>query len=172
MEKLVKLLTPENTISDLNIVNENTDNTFSILDCNNKDWFFQKFFMFQEFISPTMSLKIDNKYLIELPLNWQVLTADPDSGELAITNLEQLTMFEHYAFCINPLNSFFPTYHTIEVVNIYSQQTTWFVPRLLKKHLLGVVFNSADKINTNPMCIYVSDSSDKINDIFHIADIF
>lgn len=168
----MRVLTPENTSFDLNLVNESTDNTFSLLDCEKKDWFFSKFFMFQEFTAPSVCLKIDKKFSVELPLNWQILTGDPDSGELSITSVEQLSMFEHYVLALNPLSSFFPTYHSVEVINIYSHHSSWFVPRLMKKQLLSIVVNDMYIKQNSPVCVFCSDCCDKNNEVFHISDVF
>jgi hypothetical protein len=53
------------------------------------------------------------------------------------------------AFEYNPRGSFSPTYHDIEIVDVY-QDVSWYAPKLKNGQMLAVPFSDGD----NPLCAY------------------
>ena len=96
-----------------------------------------------------MVLKI-GPWTVKMPVDWQLLIGEKDLGDLEVVPLTSINDRGFCAFCFNPISSFRPEFHPVEIVDIY-QDVKWYFPKLKPGQMLAVPLDSdTDK----PMCIY------------------
>jgi hypothetical protein len=159
------ILSLDNRPFDLNEIPDQVDDLrFCILDNSNHkdpDYFFIPLIFLESFNSPALVLEIGS-HRITMPVDWQILIGEADQGDLEIVPLTAVNDRGFNAFVFNPLSSFRPEFHKIEVVDIY-QDVRWYMPKLKPGQLLAVPLTN----NPKPECVYfvrdVSKQSEVIN---------
>jgi hypothetical protein len=84
-----------------------------------------------------------------MPVDWQVLIGEPDFGDLEVIPLTSINDRGFSVFTFNPLDSFKPEFHPIEIVDIY-QDVKWYFPKLRPGQMLAVPLNNSE----HPLCAY------------------
>ena len=84
-----------------------------------------------------------------MPIDWQILIGEEDVGDLEMLPLTSINDRGFKAFEFNPLSSFSPTYHDIELVDVY-QDVSWYAPKLKNGQMLGVPISDGPK----PLTVY------------------
>ena len=182
----MRVLTPEGEAYDVNqIVDGINRQKYCVLDLSDQsdiDYRFQPCLLFNEYEYPAVELKIGD-YSLEVPMNWRILTGDMVHGDLEIVDIDELTNFEYQAFVFNPFKSFKPKFLPVQITNSYTSMTSWFVPKLQKKHVLGVplgierqwptaVNSATQQQEPYPECVWLIDDIDRMNAEISLSDIF
>jgi len=148
----MRILTLETTVFELDQLPEEIDDmNFAIFDNsdpNNPDYHFIPLVFLESFNSPALVLRI-GEHRIKMPIDWQILIGEPDVGDLEMLPLTSINDRGFKAFEYNPRTSFSPTYHDIEIVDVY-QDVNWYAPKLKNGQMLCVPINDIDK----PLCVY------------------
>jgi hypothetical protein len=150
----MRILNLENNRAyDMNEIPEEVEDLrFCILDNSdpkNPDYFFIPLIFLESFNSPALVLRI-GKWTVKMPVDWQMLIGESDLGDLEVVPLTSINDRGFSAFCFNPLTSFRPEFHPIEIVDIY-QDVKWYFPKLKSGQMLAVPLESE---STGPMCVY------------------
>ena len=133
------------------IPNEIDEIRFCVLDNSNPkepDYFYIPLIFLESFNSPALVLKI-GKHTVRMPVGWQLLIGEPDFGDLEVVPLTSINDRGFSVFCFNPLTSFRPEFHTVEIVDIY-QDVKWYFPKLKSGQLLAVPLHDGPE----PLCAY------------------
>jgi len=133
------------------IPNEIDEIRFCVLDNSNPkepDYFYIPLIFLESFNSPALVLKI-GKHTVRMPVGWQLLIGEPDFGDLEVVPLTSINDRGFSVFCFNPLTSFRPEFHTVEIVDIY-QDVKWYFPKLKSGQLLAVPLSDGPE----PLCAY------------------
>ena len=148
----MRILTLENKPFDLDQLPEEIDDMrFAIFDNSDPgdpDYLFIPLIFLESFNSPALVLRI-GKHRIKMPIDWQILIGEPDVGDLEMLPLTSINDRGFKAFEFNPRTSFSPTYHDIEIVDVY-QDVSWYAPKLKNGQMLCVPINDDEK----PLCVY------------------
>ena len=148
----MRILTLENTVFELDQLPEEIDDmSFAIFDNSDPgdpDYHFIPLIFLESFNSPALVLGIGN-HRIKMPIDWQILIGEPDVGDLEMLPLTSINDRGFKAFEFNPRTSFSPTYHDIEIVDVY-QDVSWYAPKLKNGQMLCVPINDSEK----PLCVY------------------
>jgi len=148
----MRILTVENEVFDLDQLPEEVDDmSFAIFDNSDPsdpDYHFIPLIFLESFNSPALVLRI-GKHRIKMPIDWQILIGEPDVGDLEMLPLTSINDRGFKAFEYNPRSSFSPTYHDIEIVDVY-QDVSWYAPKLKNGQMLCVPINDGEK----PLCVY------------------
>jgi len=148
----LNILTLDNISFEMNEIPDEVDDLrFAILDNSdpkNPDYFFIPLIFLESFNSPALVLSIDRN-LIKMPVDWQILIGEPEFGDLEVIPLTSINDRGFSAFLFNPLNSFKPEFHQIEIVDIY-QDVKWYFPKLKPGQMLAVPITAGD----SPLCAY------------------
>ena len=133
------------------IPDEVEDLRFAILDNSdpkNPDYFFIPLIFLESFNSPALVLRIGNN-LVKMPVDWQVLIGESDFGDLEVIPLTSINDRGFSAYTFNPLTSFKPEFHPVEIVDIY-QDVKWYFPKMKNGQLLTVPLHDGP----SPPCVY------------------
>ena len=164
------ILSLENTPFDLNEIPDQVDDLrFCILDNSNHkdpDYFFIPLIFLESFNSPALVLEIGQQR-ITMPVDWQILIGEPDQGDLEVVPLTAVNDRGFNAFVFNPLSSFRPEFHKIEVVDIY-QDVRWYMPKLKPSQLLAVPLTNTAR----PECVYFVRDVSKQSEIVNYSKIW
>lgn len=164
------ILSLENTPFDLNEIPDQVDDLrFCILDNSNHkdpDYFFIPLIFLESFNSPALVLQIGQQR-ITMPVDWQILIGEPDQGDLEVVPLTAVNDRGFNAFVFNPLSSFRPEFHKIEVVDIY-QDMRWYMPKLKPGQLLAVPLSD----ESEPECVYFVRDISKQSEIVNYSKIW
>ena len=148
----MRILTVENKVFDLDQLPEEVDDmSFAIFDNSDPsdpDYHFIPLIFLESFNSPALVLRI-GKHRIKMPIDWQILIGEPDVGDLEMLPLTSINDRGFKAFEYNPRSSFSPTYHDIEIVDVY-QDVSWYAPKLKNGQMLCVPINDGEE----PLCVY------------------
>ena len=148
----MRILTLETTVFELDQLPEEIDDMnfgiFDNSDPNDPDYHFIPLVFLESFNSPALVLRI-GEHRIKMPIDWQILIGEPDVGDLEMLPLTSINDRGFKAFEFNPITSFSPTYHDIEIVDVY-QDVSWYAPKLKNGQMLCVPLNDSDK----PLCVY------------------
>lgn len=159
-----------NTPFDLNEIPDQVDDLrFCILDNSNHkdpDYFFIPLIFLESFNSPALVLEIGQQR-ITMPVDWQILIGEADQGDLEVVPLTAINDRGFNAFVFNPLSSFRPEFHKIEVVDIY-QDVRWYMPKLKPGQLLAVPLNNKPQ----PDCVYFVRDISKQSEIVNYSKIW
>ena len=146
------ILTLENQAYEMNeIPDEVEDLRFAILDNSdpkNPDYFFIPLIFLESFNSPALVLRIGNN-IVKMPVDWQILIGEQDFGDLEVIPLTSINDRGFSAYTFNPLESFKPEFHPVEIVDIY-QDVKWYFPKLKPGHMLAVPLSN----DPEPICAY------------------
>lgn len=85
-----------------------------------------------------------------MPVDWQLLIGESDLGDLEVVPLTSINDRGFSAFCFNPISSFRPEFHGVEIVDIY-QDVKWYFPKLKTGQMLAVPLDSGAE---KPLCAY------------------
>jgi hypothetical protein len=133
------------------IPNEVDEIRFCVLDNSNPkdpDYFYVPLIFLESFNSPALVLRI-GEHTLRMPVGWQLLIGEPDFGDLEVVPLTSINDRGFNVFCFNPLTSFRPEFHTVEIIDIY-QDVKWYFPKLKSGQLLAVPLNEGPE----PLCAY------------------
>ena len=148
----MRILTLETTVFELDQLPEEIDDmNFGIFDNSDPgdpDYHFIPLVFLESFNSPALVLRI-GEHRIKMPIDWQILIGEPDVGDLEMLPLTSINDRGFKAFEYNPRSSFSPTYHDIEIVDVY-QDVSWYAPKLKNGQMLCVPINDGEK----PLCVY------------------
>ena len=148
----MRILTLENRAYDLDALPEEvSDMRFAVLDNSDPsqpDYHFIPLIFLESFNSPALVLRIGD-YRIRMPVDWQVLIGEPDLGDLEMLPLTSINDRGFTVFEFNPRTSFRPSYHDIEIVDVY-HDVTWYAPKLKNGQMLAVPLSD----ETDPPCVY------------------
>jgi hypothetical protein len=88
--------------------------------------------------------------MVKMPVDWQILIGEPDLGDLEVVPLTSINDRGFSAFAFNPLTSFRPEFHPIEIADIY-QDVKWYFPKLKPGQFLAVPL---EENKDKPLCVY------------------
>jgi hypothetical protein len=150
----MQILTLRDEAFSLNDLPEEVDEDcrFAVLDNSdpqNPDYFFQPLIFLESFTSPAAVLQI-GPWQIQMPLDWCMIVGDPEcSGELEVLPITSLNDRGFSAYTFNPLSSFKPEFHPVDIVNVY-QDVKWYFPKMRLGQLLATPLYQGKK----PDCAY------------------
>lgn len=158
------VLTPENISFDMNTVGEHVPNEmYCALDLSsieNSDYYFYDIMSTVNFSAMAAELQI-GEFVTQVPLNWQILLGDEDTGMMEMATVEDLlSLKDPSAFVFNPISSMYPRFLPVKVKNIFTINIRWQMPMLNRQHLLAIPLSYTDK----PLCAFFADETDRIND--------
>jgi hypothetical protein len=102
----------------------------------------------ESFTAPALVLRI-GEHRIRMPVGWQILIGEPDFGDLEVIPLTSINDRGFNVFAFNPMGSYKPEFHPIEIVDIY-QDVKWYFPKLKPGQMLAVPITEGE----NPLCAY------------------
>jgi hypothetical protein len=127
------------------------DLRFSVLDNsdpNNPDYFYIPLIFLESFTAPAAVLKV-GPYTINMPLDWCTIVGDPTGPDMEVLPLTSLNDRGFKTFCFNPLSSFRPEFHDIDIIDVY-QDVKWYVPKMKPGQLLTTPLHAGP----NPTCAF------------------
>lgn len=162
----MNILTPENHAFDVDQITDTIpEEMYCVLDLGehgNSDYYFRHIHNVVSFNSISVDLQIGND-VVQVPLGWQILLGDEDSGMLEMCTIENiLNMKEPCAFVYNPIRSMYARYLPVKVLRIFTFPIKWQMPMLQRKNLLAVPLCNGE----NPLCAYFADENEKIQDLY------
>jgi len=134
------------------IPDEVDDMQFCVLDNSNSkdpDYYYIPLIFLESFNSPALVLKI-GEHVIKMPVDWQILIGEKDSGDLEVVPLTSINDRGFSAFCFNPRSSFRPEFHPIEIEDVY-QDVKWYFPKLKPGQLLAIPLEAGV---SGSLCVY------------------
>ncbi len=148
----MRILTLDNTSFEMNSIPDDVgDLRFSVLDNSDPkdpDYFFIPLIFMESFNSPALVLNIGGN-VIKMPVDWQILIGEPDLGDLEVVPLTSINDRGFSAYAFNPISSYRPEFHPIDIVDIY-QDVKWYFPKLKPGQMLAVPLSEEDK----SLCAY------------------
>ena len=148
----MRILTLDNTSFEMNeIPDEIEDLRFCVLDNSDPkdpDYYYIPLIFLESFNAPALVLRIGD-HRIKMPVDWQVLIGEPDLGDLEVLPLTSINDRGFKVFEFNPLSSFRPSFHSIEIIDIYSE-VAWYAPKLKNGQMLCVPIDDS----ATPDCVY------------------
>lgn len=106
---------------------------FWVMDLIAQDWMLTKLVMLEEFDAPTLTVSIRGK-LVELPSEWNILVYSPDTSDVDMVQVSDLTKNSFTLFVYDfKINKVIET--TCKVVN-YSPSSTIRVPSFNKNNMM------------------------------------
>lgn len=149
----MRILTLDNTSYEMNeIPDEVEDLRFCVLDNSDPkdpDYFYIPLIFLESFNSPALVLKI-GPWTVKMPVDWQLLIGEPDLGDLEVVPLTSINDRGFKVFTFNPLTSFKPEFHDVEIVDIY-QDVKWYFPKLKPGQMLAVPLEEGKE---KPLCAF------------------
>ena len=160
------ILTPENLPFEMTTIHDTVPEemycALDLSDISNSDYYFFNILNTVSFSAMSAELEI-GEYTLTVPINWQILLGDEESGMMEMSTIEDLmSLKEPHAYIINPIKSMFAKYLPVKVKSIFTINARWQIPMLNKKHLLAVPVRNKE----NPLCAFFADENDKIPDFF------
>jgi len=148
----MRILTLDNTAFNMDEIPEEVDDlrfcVFDNSDPKDPDYFFIPLIFLESFNSPALVLKIGSS-VIKMPVDWQVLIGEHDFGDLEVVPLTSINDRGFNVFAFNPLGDFRPSFHGIEIMDIY-HDTKWYFPKLRPGQMLAVPLTDGP----NPLCVF------------------
>jgi hypothetical protein len=148
----MRILTLDNKAFELDHLPEEVeDMRFAIFDNSDPrdpDYHYIPLIFLESFTAPALVLRI-GQYKIKMPVDWQILIGEPDFGDLEVVPLTSINDRGFSVFTFNPLTSFRPEFHPVEIVDIY-QDVKWYFPKLKPGQLLAIPLTEGEK----PMCAF------------------
>jgi len=162
MSRILNLDT--NRSYDLNeIPDEVEDLRFCVLDNSDPkapDYFFIPLIFLESFNSPALVLRIGER-TVKMPVDWQLLIGESDLGDLEVVPLTSINDRGFSAFCFNPVKSYRPEFHPVEIVDIY-QDVKWYFPKLKPGQMLAVPI---DTDSDNPLCAFFVKDISRVSEV-------
>ena len=148
----MRILTLDNTSYSMDAIPDEIDEVrFCVLDNSDPkdpDYFYIPLIFLESFNSPALVLRIGEN-VIRMPVDWQLLIGEPDFGDLEVVPLTSINDRGFSVFTFNPLTSFRPEFHPVEIVDIY-QDVKWYFPKLKPGQLLAIPLTEGEQ----PMCAF------------------
>ena len=148
----MRILTLEDKYYNLETLPEEIDDLrFAILDNSNPqnvDYHYIPLIFLESFNSPALVLSIGGN-IVKMPADWQILIGEQDFGDLEVIPLTSINDRGFSAYTFNPLESFKPEFHPVEIVDIY-QDVKWYFPKLKPGQMLAVPITEGER----PLCAY------------------
>lgn len=165
------ILTEQNATFCMNEIPQQleTDLRYCVLDYSNQndvDFIFPPLVFLDVFSRPAADLRI-GKFRIQVPLDWSIVIADKNMGNLEVIDLKHINDREFQAFCFNPINGYMPSFYDIDIENIFPN-VTWSVPKLKNGHLLAVPLSQG----AEPLCAFFLKDVNKIPESLDITKLF
>ena len=162
MSRILNLDT--NRSYDLNeIPDEVEDLRFCVLDNSDPkapDYFFIPLIFLESFNSPALVLRIGER-TVKMPVDWQLLIGESDLGDLEVVPLTSINDRGFSAFCFNPVKSYRPEFHAVEIVDIY-QDVKWYFPKLKPGQMLAVPIDADAE---NPLCAFFVKDISRVSEV-------
>jgi hypothetical protein len=160
----LQILTIDNKTLMLNDLPEELteDIRFAVLDNNdtaNPDYYYLPLIFLESFTGPAAVLEI-GPYEIMMPLDWSTIVGDPECAELEVIPLTNLNDRGFRTYCFNPLSSFRPEFHEINMVNVYTE-VKWYFPKIKQNQLLATPLTQGSK----PVCAYFVKEMNRQNEV-------
>lgn len=166
----MRVLTSENTPYDLDFVPEEIDDIrYCVLDYSNKnnpDYYFIPLVFLEIFNAPAAVLQI-GKNTFKMPIDWSLIICDSEVGEPEVLPITSLNDRGFTAFSLNPISSYMPSYHPVEIVNVYNE-VKWHFPKLKQGHLLAVPLSD----EPGSECAFFVKETNKVPDILDISNLW
>lgn len=167
----MRILTLDNRSYEMDEIPEEVDDLrFCVLDNSdpkNPDYFYIPLIFLESFNSPALVLKI-GEHTIKMPVDWQILIGEPDLGDLEVIPLTSINDRGFSVFAFNPISSFRPEFHPVEIVDIY-QDVKWYFPKLKSGQLLAVPLESGKE---KPMCVFFVKDIGRQNEVINYAKVW
>ena len=84
-----------------------------------------------------------------MPLDWCTIVGDPTGPDMEVLPLTSLNDRGFRTFCFNPLSSFRPEFHDIDIIDVY-QDVKWYFPKMKPGQLLTTPLTPGPK----PVCAF------------------
>lgn len=136
---------------------------FCVLDNSNPkdpDYFYIPLIFLESFNSPALVLSI-GPWHVQMPVDWKILIGEPDLGDLEVVSLKNINDRGFNAFAFNPLTSFRPEFHQVEVIDVY-QDVRWYFPKLKPGQLLAVPLEEGVQ---KPLCVFFAKDMSRQSEI-------
>ena len=158
------ILTPENKVFDMNTVGDYAPEemfcSLNLSSLKDADYFFHNIMSTVNFSAIAAEIQIGD-FTTQLPINWQILLGDDDSGMIETASIDDLmSLKDPHAFVYNPISSKYVSFVPIKVKNIFTINVRWQIPLLAKSNMLAVPIEYGNK----PACIFVADDIDRFPD--------
>lgn len=158
------ILTPNNTAFEMNAVNSFIPDeqycALDLSDISDTDYFFHNILSTMSFSALVAVLTV-GEYTIQMPLNWQILLGDENTGMMEVSSIEDLiSLKDPHAFVYNPYVSRYPHFMPVCVKNICTINLRWVTPCLSKHNMLAVPLTYTKE----PLCCFFADEIDKFPD--------
>ena len=161
------ILTEHNRSLDMTIVPDEVDDlNYCVLDYSNPDdvdFVFLPLVYLDSFSRPAADLRI-GKHRLQMPLDWSIVIADKNLGNVEIIELSQLNDRDFDIFGFNPITSTMPQFHDILIEDTFPD-IQWYMPKLANGHLLAVPLTGGD----NPTCAFFVRDTNKLPDSLDIT---
>ena len=148
----MRILTLDNTAYPMDqIPDEIEEVRFCVLDNSDPkepDYFYIPLIFLESFNSPALVLKIGDN-TIRMPSSAWKIIGEPDFGDLEVVPLTSINDRGFNVFTFNPLSSFKPEFHPVEIVDIY-QDVKWYFPKLKPGQMLAIPLTEGEQ----PMCAF------------------
>lgn len=167
----MKILMETNKSFDINDIEQDAevDIRYCVLDYSDPkevDFIFYPLVFLEEFTRPSVDLSL-GKYRVQVPLDWSIVIADKNMGNLEIIELKHINDRPFQAFSFNPIAGYMPSFLDLEIVNIFPN-VSWSVPKLKNGHLLAIPLSEGDE----PQCAFFVKDTNKLSDSLDITKIF
>lgn len=167
---MLLVLTEHNDCFDMTVVPEEIDDLcYCVLDYSDQDevdFVFPPLVYLDAFSRPAADLRIGD-YQIQMPLDWSVVIADKNLGNVEIIELSQLNDREFDIFGFKPVTGTMPQFLEITVENTFPD-IQWHMPKLTNGHILAVPLHHGK----DPLCAFFVRDTNKIPDQLDISKLF
>ena len=167
----MRILTLENRSFEMNeIPDEVEDLRFCVLDNSDPkdpDYFYIPLIFLESFNSPALVLRI-GEHVIKMPVDWQILIGEPDLGDLEVVPLTSINDRGFNVFTFNPISSFRPEFHPVEIIDIYPD-VKWYFPKLKGGQLLAIPLESDVE---QPLCAFFVKDIGRQNEVINYSKVW
>ena len=136
------LISPTETFNLNQPTSKLIDQKICVYDCSDKnyqDFYFKRISTFILYRYPTVTLLIDKKYTLELPLNWKLMVTNDDDYICRMVPIEDLLhMDTNQVPLFNPFHPGVSNIPHVEIKSLNPNPVEHFVPKLGKKVILAL----------------------------------
>ena len=165
----MRILLNDNTVYNMEeIPNEVEDIRYGVLDFTDKqnpDYFFIPL-VFLEVISIQAVVLRIGEHTFKMPMDWHIIVCN-DVGDTEVLPLTQISDKGFSAFTLNPITSYMPEFHEVDIMSIYNE-VRWHIPKLQQGHLLAVPITDDE----NPQCAFFVKEANKVPEILDMSTLF